>query len=161
MSTHRAAVEWTLAEGPEAFLKRRYSRLHTLAFEGGARVAGSPATAVVPAPWSSPDGVDPESAFTAALSACHMLWFLDHAARAGFVVASYEDEAEGTLERLQRGKFAMTRVALRPRIVFEGDKLPTPADIARLHEAAHADCFIANSVTTEVVVEAPLAAATG
>jgi organic hydroperoxide reductase OsmC/OhrA len=153
MSVHRAKVAWKLAEGGEAFLKRRYSRLHTLAFEGGAVVAGSPATAVVPAPWSSPEGVDPEAAFTASLSACHMLWFLDHAARAGFVVASYADEAEATLGRLERGKFAVTRVALRPRIVFEGDKRPTPDEIAHLHEAAHADCFIANSVTSAVVVE--------
>jgi organic hydroperoxide reductase OsmC/OhrA len=155
VSAHRATVAWTLAEGGEAFLKRRYSRLHTLTFEGGAVVAGSPATSVVPSPWSSPDGADPEATFTAALSACHMLWFLDHAARAGFVVASYVDEAEGTLGRLDRGKFAVTRVALRPRIVFEGERRPTSDEIASLHEAAHADCFIANSVTAEVVVEPP------
>jgi len=155
VSVHRATVAWTLAEDGQAFLKRRYNRLHTLTFEGGAVVAGSPATAVVPAPWSSPEGVDPEAAFTAALSACHMLWFLDHAARAGFVVASYVDAAEATLGRLERGKFAVTRVVLRPSIDFEGERRPTPDEIARLHEAAHADCFIANSVTSEVVVEPP------
>ncbi|HXU99028.1 MAG TPA: OsmC family protein [Caulobacteraceae bacterium] len=152
MSAHRATVGWRLGDG-EDFLKRRYSRVHTLGFEGGAEVKGSPATAIVPAPWSAVDGVDPESAFTAALSACHMLWFLDHAARAGFVVASYVDEAEGTLGRNGAGKLAMTRVVLRPAIEFSGDKRPTPEDLDRLHHAAHADCFIANSVTTEVVVE--------
>lgn len=153
MSAHRATVTWTLSEGADAFLKRRYSRLHTLRFEGGAQALGSPATSVVPPPYSSPAGVDPEGAFTAALSACHMLWFLDHAARAGFVVTSYVDEAEGTLGRLERGKFAMTRVVLRPRIVFSGDEQPSPEELHRLHEAAHADCFIANSVITDVVVE--------
>jgi len=155
LSAHLATVTWSLAETAYDFLKRRYSRLHTLTFEGGAKVTGSPATSVVPAPWSSPAGVDPESAFTASLSACHMLWFLDHAARAGFAVASYADRAEGTLGRVGTAKYAMTRVALRPRIVFAGEARPTPEDIARLHEAAHADCFIANSVTTEVVVEEP------
>jgi organic hydroperoxide reductase OsmC/OhrA len=155
VSTHGAKVSWTLAEGGEAFLERRYSRLHKLSFEGGAEVLGSPATAVVPAPWSSPHGVDPESAFTASLSACHMLWFLDHAARAALVVTSYVDEAEGTLGRNAERKMAMTRVVLRPQIEFAGEP-PTAEVLGRLHEAAHADCFIANSVTTEVVVvEAP------
>lgn len=155
MSVHRATVTWKLAESGPDFLKRRYSRVHSLAFEGGAEVKGTPATAVVPAPWSASDGVDPESAFTASLSACHMLWFLDHAARAGFVVTSYADEAEGTLGRIAPGKFAMTRVVLRPRIEFAGDKRPSAEELHALHEASHADCFIANSVTTEVVVESP------
>ncbi len=151
MSVHRATVTWALDDGD--FLKRRYSRVHTLAFEGGLEVAGSPSAHIVPAPYSRADTVDPEAAFTASLSACHMLWFLDHAARAGFVVASYCDNAEGTLARNTAGKLAMTRVALRPKIAFSGDPRPTPQEIAALHHAAHADCFIANSVTTEVVVE--------
>lgn len=153
MTTHRATVSWKLAEDDEAFVGRRYSRLHTLAFEGGPEVLGSPATSVVAAPFSSPEGVDPEQAFVAALSACHMLWFLDYAARAGFVVAAYDDEAEGTLGRLASGKLAVVRVVLRPHVVFAGENRPAPEDIHRLHEASHADCFIANSVTTEVVVE--------
>lgn len=153
MSGHRATVTWTLAETPEEFLKRRYSRVHAIAFDGGAEVVGTPSPAIVPAPWSRADAVDPEGAFTAALSACHMLWFLDHAARAGFVVASYVDAAEGTLGRIAPGKMAMTRVALRPVVEFAGDKRPAPEELERLHHAAHADCFIANSVTTEVVVE--------
>jgi organic hydroperoxide reductase OsmC/OhrA len=153
MSQHRVTVAWTLAEDGSAFLARRYSRVHRLVFEGGAEVLGSPATSVVPAPFSAAEGVDPEQAFVAALSACHMLWFLDHAARAGFVVAAYADDAEGTLGRLDRGKYAVTRVVLRPHIDFTGETRPTPEDVIRLHEAAHADCFIANSVTTEVVIE--------
>ena len=157
MSTHRATVSWTLAEDAEAFAARRYSRLHRVAFEGGPEVIGSPSPVVVPAPFSSPQGVDPEQAFVGSLSACHMLWFLDHAARGGFVVSAYSDEAEGTLGRLGRGKFAITRVVLRPRVDFTGEKRPTTEDIRRLHEASHADCFIANSVSTDVVIEPPTA----
>ncbi|HEY1415836.1 MAG TPA: OsmC family protein [Caulobacteraceae bacterium] len=156
MSTHRATVSWTLAEGADDFLKRRYSRLHKLAFDGGPEVLGSPSPTVVPAPYSSPQGVDPEQAFVAALSACHMLWFLDHAARNGFVISAYSDEAEGILGRLERGKFAVTRVVLRPRVDFTGEKRPTTEDIRHLHEVSHADCFIANSVSAEVVIEPPL-----
>ena len=152
MSAHKVTVSWALGVDGAEFLKRRYSRVHRLVFEGGAEVKGTPATSVVPAPWSAADGVDPEGAFTGALSACHMLWFLDHAARAGFVVGSYVDEAEGTLGRLGPGRMAMTRVVLRPKVSFAGDP-PSPAQIATFHEAAHRDCFIANSVTTEVVVE--------
>jgi organic hydroperoxide reductase OsmC/OhrA len=147
-------VSWTLAEGGEAFIAGRYSRAHTLRFDDGLEVPGTPSPAVVPAPWSRAAAVDPEAAFTAALSACHMLWFLDLARQAGFAVASYEDDAAGTLARVGRGKMAMTRVVLRPRIAFAGDKAPTAAQIADLHHRAHELCFIANSVTTEVVVEA-------
>lgn len=153
MSLHRATIDWALGDGD--FLAQRYSRAHTLTFEGGVAIAGSPSPDIVPAPWSRRDGIDPEAAFTAALSACHMLWFLDLASRAGFVAASYHDAAHGTLGRNAAGKMVMTRVVLRPAIIFGNERLPTDEEIARLHRAAHAACFIANSVTTEVVVEAP------
>jgi len=156
VSTHHATVEWSLAEGAD-FAKGRYSRLHTLGFEGGIVVPGSASPAVVPAPWSSADAVDPEAAFTAALSACHMLTFLDLARRAGFTIGAYRDEAEGTLTRVARGKMAVTRVVLRPDITWTGGKTPTAEELVALHHDAHDLCFIANSVTTEVVVEAPLA----
>ncbi len=152
MSAHRATVRWSLGDGD--FAKRLYSRAHILEFEGGVRVEGSASPAVVRAPWSRPDAVDPEAAFTASISACHMLWFLDHAARAGFVVEAYVDEAEGTLARNAAGKLAMTRVALSPTVTFAGHRRPSGEEIAALHAAAHTDCFIANSVTTEVVVAA-------
>ncbi|HEX4740526.1 MAG TPA: OsmC family protein [Caulobacteraceae bacterium] len=155
MSEHRAGVSWKLAEGGEAFLAGRYSRAHTLRFGDGLQVPGTPSPSVVPAPWSRTAAVDPEAAFTAALSACHMLWFLDLAKQAGFVAASYEDDAAGTLARVGRGRMAMTRVVLRPRIAFAGDRIPAPAELADLHHRAHELCFIANSVTTEVVVETP------
>jgi len=151
LSVHRATVDWALGEGD--FAKGRYSRLHTIGFEGGISIPGSASPAVVPAPWSSGEAVDPEAAFTAALSACHMLTFLDIARRAGFAITAYRDEAEGTLARVARGKLAVTRVVLRPVIAWAGEQRPTPEELDALHHQAHELCFIANSVTTEVVVE--------
>ena len=159
MSAHRATVEWTLGEGD--FARGRYSRLHTLAFEGGVSAPGSASPAVVPLPWSSHAAVDPEAAFTAALSACHMLTFLDLARRAGFLITSYRDEAEGRLERIAKGRMAVTRVALRPEIAWAGDRRPSDSELAELHHQAHELCFIANSVTTEVVVETPRSGPSG
>jgi organic hydroperoxide reductase OsmC/OhrA len=150
LSTYKATVDWRL-EGD--FPRRRYSRAHTLTFSGGLTVPGSASPHIVPAPFSREDAIDPEAAFTASLSACHMLWFLDLAARSGFTAASYHDEAEGVLAANAEGKQAMTRVTLRPAVTFEGDRRPTPAELAALHHAAHEACFIANSVKTDVVVE--------
>ena len=107
---------------------------------------------VVPAPWSDPAGVDPEEAFVASLSSCHMLFFLDFARRGGWVIDSYVDEAEGVLEKGADGKMAMTRVTLRPRVEWQ-DEGPDPAALADLHHKAHEACFIAASVTTVVRVE--------
>lgn len=151
MSAHRATVEWALGDGD--FAKGRYSRLHTLQFEGGISVPGTASPSVVPTPWSSSEAVDPEAAFTAALSACHMLTFLDLARRAGFTISAYRDEAEGTLARVARGKLAVTKVVLRPEITWTGEKRPSAEELDALHHQAHDLCFIANSVTTEVVVE--------
>ncbi len=157
MSTHRATVDWTLGDGD--FARGRYSRVHTLDFGHGVTVPGTASSAVVPKPWSSDAALDPEAALTGALSACHMLTFLDLARRAGFTITAYRDAAEGTLARVAPGKMAVTRVVLRPDITWAGEKRPTPEDLAALHHAAHETCFIANSVTTEVVVEEPPAGA--
>ena len=156
MSLHHATVSWTLAEG-EDFARGRYSRVHTVAFEGGISLPGSASPAVVPAPWSSADAVDPEALFVAALSGCHMLTFLDIARRAGFRISAYSDHAEGVLARVAPGKSAVTRVVLRPDIAWMGDSRPTTEQLADLHHQAHETCFIANSVKTEVVVESPAA----
>jgi organic hydroperoxide reductase OsmC/OhrA len=152
MSTHQATVDWTLGDG-EDFARGRYSRVHTLDFGHGIAVRGSASSSVVPKPWSSDEALDPEAAFTGALSACHMLTFLDLARRAGFTITAYRDEAEGTLARVARGRMAVTRVVLRPKITWAGDARPTAEAIADLHHQAHEGCFIANSVTAEVVVE--------
>jgi organic hydroperoxide reductase OsmC/OhrA len=151
VSTYRATVDWKL-DGD--FAGRRYSRVHALSFDGGLVVPGTAGPGNVNPRYSREGALDPEQAFTASLSACHMLWFLDLAAQAGFVAVSYRDEAEGTLAAGPDGKQMMTRVVLRPRIEFTGERRPTPAELADLHHRAHEACFIANSVKTAVVIEA-------
>ncbi len=151
MSHYVATIDWSLTAEPEDFLKGRYSRAHTVAFDGGVTIPGSPAPSVVPVPWSDPAAVDPEEMLVAALSNCHMLTFLHKAREAGFVVASYRDEAQGVMRKTPEGRIAVTKVTLRPLIVFTGAP-PDAAALEALHHAAHEDCFIANSVKTEVVV---------
>ena len=152
MSAHTATVRWSASPGEE-FGRGQYSRAHQWVFDGGAVVPASASPTIVPAPWSDAGAVDPEEAFVASLSSCHMLFFLDFARRGGWVVESYVDEAEGELGKLPDGRTAMTRVTLRPRIGWSGDA-PDAAALADLHHKAHEACFIANSVTSEVVVEA-------
>ena len=152
MSTYTATIRWT-REGAEGFARGQYSRAHEWAFDGGHVMPASASPHIVPAPWSDAAGIDPEEAFVASLSSCHMLFFVDFARRAGFVVDSYVDEAEGVLGKGADGKTAMTRVTLRPRVEWSGDSQPTETEIAGLHHNAHDACFIANSVTTEVTVE--------
>jgi organic hydroperoxide reductase OsmC/OhrA len=148
LSTYRATVDWR-CEGD--FSGRRYSRVHQIGFDGGLTVPGTAGPGNVNPRYSMEGAMDPEQAFVASLSACHMLWFLDIAARAGFVAESYRDEAEGTLAEGADGRQQMTRVVLRPRIVWAGSA-PTAAELADLHHKAHEECFIANSVKSEVVV---------
>jgi organic hydroperoxide reductase OsmC/OhrA len=152
VSTYTATVRWSRDPSTD-FVKGQYSRAHEWAFDGGAVVPASPSPHVVPAPWSDRAGVDPEEAFVASLSSCHMLFFVDFARRAGLVIDSYIDEAEGVLEKRSDGKMAMTRVTLHPRVTWGGEWQPDEAAIADLHHRAHEACFIANSVTTEVTVE--------
>ena len=151
MSTYTATVRWTRDRSND-FAKGQYRRAHEWVFDGGAVVPASPSPHVVPAPWSNQAGVDPEEAFVASLSSCHMLFFVDFARRAGLVVDSYVDEAKGLLEKRTDGKIAMTRVTLHPRVTWGGNP-PAEAAIADLHHRAHEACFIANSVTTEVTVD--------
>lgn len=152
MSTYTATIRWS-RDGAEGFAKGQYSRAHEWVFDGGLTVPASPSPHIVPQPWSDLNAVDPEEAFVASLSSCHMLFFVDLARRAGFVVDDYVDEAEGVIEKREDGKMWMSRVTLRPRVEFSGDKRPSEADIADLHHRAHDACFIANSVTTKVTVE--------
>ena len=151
MSTYTAIIRWTRT-GDGEFTKGQYSRAHEWAFDGGVTVPASASPHVVPAPWSDSAGVDPEEAFIASLSSCHMLFFIDFARRDGLIVDDYVDEAEGVMEKRSDGKIAMTRVTLRPRITWGGET-PGEAALADLHHRAHEACFIANSVTTEVTVQ--------
>jgi organic hydroperoxide reductase OsmC/OhrA len=151
MVRHTATVEWALRPG-EDFLRGRYSRGHTVSFDGGATIEASSSPHVVPRPWSVEAAVDPEELLVAALANCHMLTFLHVARDAKFVVTSYRDEAEGLMEKTPEGRWAVTKVTLRPQIAYAGET-PDAAKAEALHHAAHDGCFIANSVKTEVVVE--------
>src|SRR5947209_763301 len=152
MASYEANIRWR-RQAHEPFTDNRYSRAHEWLFDGGAMVRASSSPHVVRVPLSDPAGVDPEEAFVAALSSCHMLFFLSFAARKGFVVASYEDRASGVLAKTDEGREWISKVTLRPHIVFEGDKRPTAADLEALHHQSHAACYIANSVKTEVLIE--------
>jgi organic hydroperoxide reductase OsmC/OhrA len=151
MSTYTATIRWS-RDGAEGFTKGQYSRAHVWEFDGGALVPASASPHIVPAPWSDAAGVDPEEAFVTSLASCHMLFFVDFARRAGFVVDDYVDEAEGVLDKRADGKMWMSRVTLHPRVTW-GDDPPDEAALADLHHRAHEACFIANSVTSEVIVE--------
>jgi organic hydroperoxide reductase OsmC/OhrA len=151
MSEYVATVSWH--RNGAAFTDKRYSRKHTWRFDGGTEVPASSSPHVVPAPFSDPAAVDPEEAFVASLSSCHMLWFLSIACRRGFVVDGYDDNALGTMEKNSDEKLAMTRVTLRPNVSFAGPNRPTGQVYEQMHHEAHNECFIANSVKTEVVCE--------
>ncbi len=151
MSTHTATITWQRDGQP--FTDKRYRRHHQWHFDGGAVVAGSSSPTVVPLPMSDAAAVDPEEAFVASLSSCHLLWFLDFASRAGWVVDDYQDQASGVLAKNADGKLAMTLVTLRPLVHFGGARQPDAAEIHRLHHATHAACFIASSVKTDVRCE--------
>ena len=148
---YRATVAWR--QQGEDFSKGRYSRAHEWRFDGGVTVPASASPGILPAAFVREDAVDPEEAFVAALSSCHMLTFLDLARRAGFVIESYEDEAIGVMERIAPQKMAVTKVTLRPKIMFVG-ATPDKAKLDELHHQAHEFCIIANSVKAEVIVEA-------
>jgi len=152
MSDHTATIAWE--RDGQRFTDNRYSRAHRWSFDGGATVPASASPHVVRVPLSDPAGVDPEEAFVASLSSCHMLWFLSIAAQRGFVIDSYRDTTVGTIGKDAEGRNAMTRVVLRPAIVFSGP-LPDETALAEMHARAHHECFIANSVKTVVTVESP------
>lgn len=150
MSQHKATITWT--RGQDEFRTGRYSRAHTWTFDGGLSVPASASPSVVRPPWSDPANIDPEEAFVAALSSCHMLTFLHRARLAGFEVESYVDDAVGTMTPNDRGVPWVSQVVLSPVIVYGGDKRPSAEEEAKLHHEAHEQCFISQSVRTEVVV---------
>ncbi len=156
MAVYTASVIWDRAGA--VFTDNRYSRGHRWVFDGGTEVPASSSPHVVPLPMSVAEAVDPEEAFIASLSSCHLLWFLDLARQRGFVVETYWDEATGVLARDADRKLAMTRVTLRPAVVFDG-RQPSSAELTELHHQAHEQCFIANSVKTEVRCEPVIAPA--
>ncbi len=151
MHLYTARVSWDRGEQP--FTDNRYSRAHRWRFDGGAEVPGSSSPLSVAPPMSDPSAVDPEEAFVASISSCHMLWFLGLAASQGLCVDHYNDAAEGVMEKNAAGKVAITRVTLRPEVVFSGTRIPGREELERLHHQAHERCFIASSVRSEIVCE--------
>ena len=148
MSDHSATITWD--RGDATFSDGRYSRAHCWQFDGGVSVIASASPDVVPLLFSRADAVDPEEAFVAALASCHMLWFLDLARRAGFIVESYRDQARGEMRKTDDGGFWIQAVHLYPQTSWQGDA-PDPVKLSDLHHLARGSCFIANSVKSEIV----------
>ncbi len=151
MSEHIATIFWENRQ--EAFTDNRYSREHQWKFDGGLKVSASSSPHVVPVPYSNPACVDPEEAFVAALSSCHMLFFLAIAAKNQFIVEHYSDRAVGIMAKNEAGKPAITTVKLFPQVTFLGENVPTQENITAMHEQAHQDCFLANSVKAQITIE--------
>lgn len=152
MAEYLAQIKWT-KDVDEAFVDNKYSRAHTWSFDGGMKVPASASPQVVPVPYSVEANVDPEEAFVASLSSCHMLWFLSLAAKEKYRVKSYIDNAVGVMGKNSEGKLAMIEVTLKPKVTFEGDRKPNVEQINELHHQSHEKCFIANSVKTNVKIE--------
>lgn len=151
MATYSASISWN--RNGQLFTDNRYSRAHSWRFDGGIEVPASASPHIVPLPMSVEAAVDPEEAFVAALSSCHLLWFLSIAAKSGYVVDTYVDEAVGIMAKNDAGKLMITTVTLRPLVVFGGVKPVDPATLDALHHAAHEQCFIAQSVRSDVRIE--------
>lgn len=152
MHQYEATISWR--RGEQKFTDNRYSREHSWSFDGGVQIPASSSPSVVPEPMSVAANVDPEEAFVAAVSSCHMLTFLWVASRSDFVIDNYVDRAIGIMEQNAQGKLWVSRVTLRPQIVFSGERRPTAVELDEMHHKAHEECFIANSVKSEIVVEA-------
>ncbi|MGF1709413.1 OsmC family protein [Vibrio kagoshimensis] len=152
MSEYGAVIRWNRGKD-ETFSDNQYSRGHMWEFDGGVKVPASSSPHVVPLPYSVEENVDPEEAFIAALSSCHMLVFLSIAAKRNYVIEEYVDDAVGVLDEDTEGVTSVTRVTLRPKIVFSGDKQPTYQQLEKLHHLSHQHCFIANSVKTVITTE--------
>jgi organic hydroperoxide reductase OsmC/OhrA len=155
MATYKVQVTWERGRD-ESFLDGTYSRGHTWVFDGGLQVPASSSPHIVPIPYSVESNVDPEEAFVAALSSCHMLFFLSIAARNGYIVDRYEDKSSGGMGKGDNGRICMTSVTIRPEVAISSNPRPSRQDIETMHHEAHEQCFIANSVNTIVVVEPEL-----
>src|SRR6185503_11272517 len=148
MSEHHASLRWKRTS--DTFKYDTYNRAHDVSFKHGSIVVPSSAA---PEFKGDADRVDPEEAFVGSLSSCHMLTFLAMCARKRLTVDSYEDNAVGIMEKGPNGKWSVTRVTLRPRVMFAEGTSIDEKTLNDVHHRAHEDCFIANSVKTDVTVE--------
>ncbi len=151
MSNYSATIDWARGE-EEDFLKNRYSRAHQWEFDGGVRVPASASPHIVPKPYSREENVDPEEAFVASLSSCHMLFYLSIAAARGFQVDSYRDQAIGTMAEVAPGRHGIQQVVLNPVVAYSGERRPSRDEQKAMHDQAHEQCFIANSVSTIIKI---------
>lgn len=151
MSKYTATIKWS--RNGQTFIDNKYKRAHRWEFDNGQIISASASPNIVPTPLSDPSAIDPEEAFIAALSSCHMLWFLSIAAKAGYVVENYKDKAEGILAKNNEGKQAITEVSLFPQVTYQKGQKPTEQKDQQMHQQASTQCFIANSVETKVKVE--------
>jgi organic hydroperoxide reductase OsmC/OhrA len=149
MSKNTVEIIWE--RGEQNFLDNHYSRKHVIRFDGGLEIPASSSPHVVPIPYSDASAADPEELLVAALSNCHMLWFLSIAAKRGFRVDSYLDKATGIMNKNENGKLFLAQTTLNPVVKFSGGKIPTTEEFEQLHHKAHEECFIANSVLTEII----------
>lgn len=147
MHEYRATAKWQRTS--QDFTYETYNRAHEVIFGGGEAVPWSAA----PEFKGEAQRVNPEEAFVASISTCHMLTFLALAARKRFTIDAYIDAASGVMERNSKGMYWVSRVTLRPKVTFSGERQPSPDEISALHDAAHDNCFIANSVTSAISVE--------
>lgn len=154
MSKYNATISWE--RNDQKFTDNRYERSHKWEFDGGQVVPASSSPEVVPVPLSDPSAVDPEEAFIASLSSCHMLWFLSIAAKHGFIVDQYRDEAEGLMQKNEAGELAITEVSLHPHVAYAGKAAPSAEEHEAMHHEAHKKCFIANSVRTSIITQATM-----
>jgi organic hydroperoxide reductase OsmC/OhrA len=150
MSNYSATIEWTRKDA--VFTDNKYSRAHHWHFDGGVSVLASSSPKVVPLPLSIEKAVDPEEAFIASVASCHMLWFLSIAAKKKFCIESYTDRATGVMQKNANGKLAITEITLNPFVQFIGEIVPNAETILDMHHKAHDECFIANSILTEIKI---------
>ncbi len=151
MAGYRATVEWKRLGAK--FIDQKYQRVHTWTFENGLTMKAAASHHIVPESYTDLSVIDPEEAFTASVASCHMLWFLSLAAGKGFLVNEYLDHSEGILEKNSEGNLAMTRIIIRPVVIFDADRAPNETDFIELHEKAHKKCFIANSIKSEILIK--------
>jgi organic hydroperoxide reductase OsmC/OhrA len=154
MGKYSATILWK--RNGARFTDNRYKRSHSWEFENGGKIAASASPDIVPAPLSDPEAIDPEETFVAALSSCHMLWFLSIAAKRGFIIEKYRDTAEGVMGKDNTGRLAITEVTLYPHVLYKNGAVPSLEENTEMHHEAHQECFLANSVKTKIAIESSM-----